>query len=559
MTFLPIVARELRIAARRPGTYWVRSGAALAILVVGTWFFLMNQRQATQVIALGLFSILTGSAVMYCLFSGVWFTADCLSEEKRESTLGLLFLTDLKGHDVVFGKLVATSLNGFYAVLAAVPILALPLLLGGVTAGEFGRMALVAVNTLFFSLTLGICVSAMSRSPRKAMAMTLLLILFFTAGLPAFGGWRSIVARLPEPGLAWLAPSTGFSYSLAFDAPYKKGPLNFWVSAAVIHALGWIFLLLASLIAPRAWQERPAGAQTLRWRERWHGWSYGNPSERAEFRRRLLDRSAYFWLAARSRLRPAYVWAVLGLVACGWVWGLARSGRDWLDEMTYVLTGLLLNLLIKVWFALEAGRPLAEDRRQGAFELLLSTPLTVTDILRGQLLALKRQFLGPVLAVLLVFFLFATAAASDTLSQQEPQDRILWVLFWAAAMVMLVADLVALYWVGMWSGLTARNSTRAAAANLGRILALPWIALGFGVLVASVVWSNADDTQVLKLFLGLWFGLGLAADLGFGAWARHRLVTDFRLAATRRYELLPSFWKRLLGGGETGHAASSQG
>src|SRR5664279_6501488 len=136
----------------------------------------MNWREPTHVIALGLFSILTGSAVLYCLLSGVWFTADCLSAEKREGTLGLLFLTDLKGYDVVFGKLVATSLNGFYAALAAVPILALQLLLGGVTAGEFGRMALVVVNTLFFSLALGICVSAMSRSPRKAMAMTLLAV-----------------------------------------------------------------------------------------------------------------------------------------------------------------------------------------------------------------------------------------------------------------------------------------------------------------------------------------------------------------------------------------------
>jgi ABC-type transport system involved in multi-copper enzyme maturation permease subunit len=558
MTFLPIVARELRIAARRPSTFWVRSGAALAILIIGTWFFLMNQGQPTQVIALGLFSILTGSAVLYCLLSGVWFTADCLSEEKREGTLGLLFLTDLKGYDVVFGKLAATSLNGFYAVLATVPILALPLLLGGVTGGEFGRMALVVVNTLFFSLALGICVSAMSRSPRKAMAMTFLLILLFTAMLPACGAWRSVAVKAPQVAKAWLMPSTGFSYCLALDVFYKTRAPEFWWSVAVIHGLGWIFLLVASFIAPRSWQDQPAGAQTLRWRERWRWWSYGNVAERAAFRRRLLDQSAYFWLAARARLKPAYVWAVLGLVACGWVWGLARSGRDWLHEMTYVLTGLLLNLLIKVWFALEAGRPLAEDRRQGAFELLLSTPLTENDILRGQLLALKRQFRGPVVVVLTVFFLFAMAASSDALSQQEPQDQILWVLFWAAAMVMLVADLMALYWVGMWEGLTARNPTRAATANLGRIMALPWIALGFGVLVASVAWPNTDETQGQKLFLGLWFGLGLAADLGFGAWARHRLLTEFRLAATRRYELLPGFWKRLLSGGGPASVAVPQ-
>src|SRR5512135_1886976 len=179
MTFLPIVAREMRVAARRPGTYWVRSGAVLPVQIIGTWFFLMNSRLTPQDIAMGLFCILTATAVLYCLLSGVWFTADCLSEEKREGTLGLLFLTDLKGYDVVFGKLVASSVNGFYGVLAVVPILALPLLLGGVTSGEFGRMAMVVVNTLFFSLTLGVWASAMSRSPRKAMATTLLLILLF--------------------------------------------------------------------------------------------------------------------------------------------------------------------------------------------------------------------------------------------------------------------------------------------------------------------------------------------------------------------------------------------
>ena len=95
MTLLPIVARELRIASRRLSTYWVRTGAALMVIVVGTWFFLMMQRQAPREIAMVLFGVLTGSSVLYCLLSGVRSTADCLSEEKREGTLGLLFLTDL--------------------------------------------------------------------------------------------------------------------------------------------------------------------------------------------------------------------------------------------------------------------------------------------------------------------------------------------------------------------------------------------------------------------------------------------------------------------------------
>src|SRR5947209_10079973 len=102
-------------------------------------------------VALILFRILTGASVLYCLLSGVRSTADCLSEEKREGTLGLLFLTDLKGYDIVLGKLMATSLSGIYGVLAIVPVLAVPLLMGGITLGEFERMALVAFDALFFS------------------------------------------------------------------------------------------------------------------------------------------------------------------------------------------------------------------------------------------------------------------------------------------------------------------------------------------------------------------------------------------------------------------------
>src|SRR5215469_11630653 len=106
-----------------------------------------------------MFSVLTFYAFGLCLLAGVFFTAHSLTEEKREGTLGLLFLTDLKGYDVVLGKFAAVSLNAFYALLALMPMTALPLLLGGVTGAEFWRMALALINALFFSLAAGICVS----------------------------------------------------------------------------------------------------------------------------------------------------------------------------------------------------------------------------------------------------------------------------------------------------------------------------------------------------------------------------------------------------------------
>ena len=48
-----------------------------------------------------LFSLLTGIEFTFALLTGPFLTADCLSRERREGTLGFLFLTDLGGFDVV--------------------------------------------------------------------------------------------------------------------------------------------------------------------------------------------------------------------------------------------------------------------------------------------------------------------------------------------------------------------------------------------------------------------------------------------------------------------------
>jgi ABC-type transport system involved in multi-copper enzyme maturation permease subunit len=194
----------------------------------------MMLQQKSDETAKVIFGVLTGSAGFYCLLRGVAATADCLSEEKREGTLGLLFLTDLKGYDVVFGKLVATSLNGLYGVLAVVPVMAIPLLMGGITPGEFGRMALVVVNTLFFSLAAGMCVSAISRSSRQARGMTFLLVMLPAGLAPALGGLVALFTRAPRVEPWFLMVSPGYNFYLAFDANWKTAQTDFWETLAII-------------------------------------------------------------------------------------------------------------------------------------------------------------------------------------------------------------------------------------------------------------------------------------------------------------------------------------
>ena len=90
------------MAARKRSTFWLRSAAALTALLIGSGCMILNVLQGTRTFAMGsvLFSVLTWMCLVTGLCAGLFFTSDCLSEEKREGTLGLLFLTDLRGYDV---------------------------------------------------------------------------------------------------------------------------------------------------------------------------------------------------------------------------------------------------------------------------------------------------------------------------------------------------------------------------------------------------------------------------------------------------------------------------
>jgi ABC-2 family transporter protein len=530
MTFLPIVQRELLVAARRHSTYSTRLVVALVAIVIGIFFYLANLRTPTHQLAHYIFDGIAVLALLYCLAAGRRSTADCLSEEKREGTLGLLFLTKLKGYDVVFGKLAATSLNSFFCLLAIFPVLAVPLLMGGITNGEFWRMVLVLVNTFLFSLAIGIFSSALSQNARRAMGANLLWFLFLAFALPACG--LAIAYFTPThiflPELLLCCPV--YSFYLTFAARYPFEPEHFWWSIAIVHTLTWLLLIFASYLLPRIWQDRPAEKGKTRFRDRWNNWVYGNPARRKSLRKRLLDINPFLWLAARAWLKPLTAWFSLAIIAVWWLVVRAVLQSDWHDEMLSFTTALLLNSLLKLWVAVETGQRLADDQKLGALELLLSTPLTVRDILRGQFLALRRQFLGPLIFVVVVELVLPFAAASRPLLEASRARS-----FGNASLFLLAADLIALFWVAIALALTAKNPNQASINTIFRILVLPWLAWLIIVTVTQV-WLMLRGARELswEFYLYLWVWLGLITDIAFGLPAWWRVRTRFRELALQR-------------------------
>jgi len=533
MRFLPIVERELRAASRRPGTYWSRAAAALVAILICGWMFLVAARtEPVKELGKILFYILSAVFFGTSLLAGIRFTADTLSEEKREGTLGLLFLTDLKGYDVVLGKLVASSMAAFYGLLAIFPVMAIPLLLGGVAPGEFWRMTLVLSNTLLFSLAAGLFISSLCRSSRKAMAGTLLIILAVNALIPALGAWLANRYNLRSVDDTFLIPSSAFAYRLAFDVGFRANSRLFVQSLLSTHVLAWIFLIVASIAVRYSWQDRPGGAGTGRllewWRRRWGGTGEGPD----QFRTRLLDINPCYWLGARQRFKPLAVWSGLGLVALAWIWGCAKWREDWMTEGTYIITAIVVHTAVKFWVASEACLKLGQDHRSGALELILSTPMSVSRIVHGQMLALRRQFLGPVVAIVIMDLVFMMAG----LRQFVTASDLSWSWLCLAGIIVFVADAYTLCWVGLWLGLTSRRPNRASGNTVIRVMVVPWMAW-FGLLMLASVTSIAPRIDLESgHLLGLWFLLSLFNDLALVLWAHGRLLGNLRQVATQRYD-----------------------
>jgi len=182
MSALPILNRELRSRARKPWTTWSRVlvGLLATLMAASTLMWLERISGLESLPGKMLFESLGATLFVFCLVEGVRQTADCLSQEKREGTLGLLFLTELSGLDVVRAKLAATSLGSFFALMAAFPVMAVALVAGGVTAGEFWRTVLVLLNTLFAGLAWGMWASAGHRVEGRGLLLGLSCAFAFT-------------------------------------------------------------------------------------------------------------------------------------------------------------------------------------------------------------------------------------------------------------------------------------------------------------------------------------------------------------------------------------------
>ena len=545
MTFLPIVERELRVAARHRLTYWSRPAAA-AVFATGFGLLLVAYAQTRGIgITAGEleFSVLKWGLLILASLAGVFITSDTLSEEKREGTMGLLFLTDLRGYDIVIGKLVSHSLRVFYGLLAVVPIVGLVLMMGGVTGREFWQVILVIGNSLFLSLALGMFISSLCRDSARAMTYALLLSLAVLAGLQladlAAADWddRKFAAQFSLASPSYLLIKTG---------PYQFK--DYWKCLCIQHAMAWVLLGAASFATPRTWRDKPQRTGG-RWRTLLGWWRFGGRHSRAARRGRILRRAPVLWVMSRDRSAIRFLTLFTLPVLFFRAWGIylqlhlrnrpATPGQQAVQEISAIFLVIFAGLIF-FGMASQACRFFVDAAQNGSMELILVTPVSPREIIRAQRTALRRVFMFPVISVLL---LIAGSELADLWYMQTYSAGKISgfeIASLCESVVLIAGVLAAISWYGMWAGMTSRKMAWAVLKTLGVVVVAPYIVMALlqGLLVELWLRRHLGKWGSEFLIPGIW----LLLDLWFIFRSRAKLLARFRNLAAR--EGRRRFWAR---------------
>ena len=514
MTSLPIVERELGIASRKLGSWLSRWIIAIVAVCFGGLWLGIAYLEGGMMKGDIFFAILAWACFAYCLLAGLWTTSDTLTREKSDGTLGLLFLTDLRGYDVVLGKMITASLKSFYGVLAVLPVLALPLLMGGVTNDQFWRTAGALLNILIFSLSLGMFFSALSWSSGRAVFWTFFSLLSVTM-LPLIYLWLGGTAsalNFVSPGFAMAnasasvigTPAAGFSGHWA------------WLGSGL--AVSGTLLALASWIIPHRWRETRLRPQVPSLAKRTDG-DRLQPS--ADRQSAMLDTNPAGWLVWRVRSFRTSRWLLVALMITG---GLALLGFVALAGAGIDDVWIFMALLVWVgsfWIRLEVARhavtTIYEAKASGALEQILVTPVDERQFRRGHFIAMVRFWMWPV--IVLASLPIVAALLSMLMTGWIFDDALFGVsimgLISGLLAVVFFGDLFALYYSGCWFALRSNSYSAAFWKTFGFVYLLPTIGSVLFCWMGQFIW--------------------LITDIIFIVWPLTSLQGNFRRAVSGEY------------------------
>jgi ABC-type transport system involved in multi-copper enzyme maturation permease subunit len=335
-------------------------------------------------------------AGLYFVLRAPILTAGVLAEERRNQTLGLLFLSGLGAGEVFASKFLSSALIAFTNLLAIFPMLALPFLIGGVPYDLFLAIICGLPLLMLFALAVSLLASVMTREDGTAIVLANALVALLCILTPAIYLAQTHFSSGAKLSAWWLCLSPAYGPYLVwrgFGSGFHSGEkAEFWQNLPL--TLGWSALALGGAVfaLKRLWQEQEAEERIGGWRGRWREFMHGSRQSRQRLGRLWLEQNPFVWLAGRDRQPAMLGWLVVGGIVMVWMICWAAWPVRWPSVPNFFLTATLLNMVLAWLTRHAAAQQLGQARRDGSYELLLTTPLDPCEIVWGELDALRCHF-----------------------------------------------------------------------------------------------------------------------------------------------------------------------
>lgn len=461
MSVLPVIVRELRAQGRQPLTYWLRVIGGLSVaaaFAVALWTLDDSRGQVRGSMAfsdtLHIFGITLFGKMNLFIFGAIWLfvplaTADAVSRERREGTLVLLYLTELRSFGIVAGKAFVHLLRAVSLFLTMVPWLLLPMLFGGVSLRDIEMALMLDFASVLLAQASGLLASTIPCDWLKAVILAeLFSLIFLLIMLDVYGGMLNKAVRTGTPtammqgnrNVAWninMSPLSEFLIprpaggsmisrqqrliELATNASIDKQDAwwyrgygfgvngsqwqQIWTLLTPVGRRDWIFGLVRILVGSglvliaalwigawqvkRSWQDAPTERLDSELRA-----GIFSPRFAVQSLNRSLSRSLsnnpIGWLQHYSPSARLVKWAWCSFIVAVEIMFSANS-----DDLYAAQAGLGLLLLLGLTFSSTGS--FRQELETGAFELLLVTPLRERQIITGRLRGLWWQFLPAIL------------------------------------------------------------------------------------------------------------------------------------------------------------------
>jgi hypothetical protein len=426
----PVFWVELRAAAQGRRVYLARAALVAFLLAIPMLGMYMNETaprdgenlsRTMMVFGRMTYSILAVALVTFILLGAPAAAAGCLGRDRSRGPLEHVLVTDLTAPEIVVGTAAARLAPVLFLVLAAAPVAVLEVVWFGTDPDSVLTLAPVALALALLGVTASAAVSLWARRAYEGLLAVYMLWAVWLLSYPV----RSALGPSPPP--LWLVRAHPYTVAeldgmlLAAIRPRLLSPadgMTFLAVACVLSAaiLSWVALRLRAVArreprlrpAPRA--SRPASRFLAGLRARYRRLFNRLPAP-------TLDGNPILWRecwhARRSWwLRAYWVLYALALSAMTALCLLEElEGNNSHSLIACAALGTGFGLLA---VAVRSASAWSEERAAGtgALDVLLATPLSAAEIIRGKYGACYRPVLWVAVVPLIAALVLPTRAPS---------------------------------------------------------------------------------------------------------------------------------------------------